>query len=427
MDSAIQIHPWTNVNFQDGENYAHYERHFVTDINIMANPIIDINDMILSPVELWLQILRSNIESVEKIYGVQYWENYKKIINPYELVYTQKRNELFPEAISLYKPLSRSFFKMIEILYITNFFEENKKEYITTAHVCEGPGGFIEAILTEAEKRQIIIHDSLAMTLKPVRSNIPGWKRTHNFLQKYKNVKITYGDDGTGDILIYENQNNFINSLTKPVNIFTADGGFDFSLNYDKQESSIFPLLVASARIGLESLKKGGMIVIKFFDIHNETTKDLIFFLSLHFQKWTLYKPAMSRPCNPEQYFVGIGFRGLTTSSKYLLRSWSFIVSKKLQLNNMLPVYFPRIILNVYKYLCSNQLTNIIKQSEYLCNTFYLINIKDTDNGKKIVDILLNKHEKISYDWCVKFNMYVHPTRAKYILDKNKVTYNSKI
>ena len=93
----------------------------------------------------------------------------------------------------------------------------------------------------------------------------------------------------------------------------------------------------------------------------------------------------------------------------------------------MLPVYFPRIILNVYKYLCSNQLTNIIKQSEYLCNTFYLINIKDTDNGKKIVDILLNKHEKISYDWCVKFNMYVHPTRAKYILDKNKVTYNSKI
>ena len=91
----------------------------------------------------------------------------------------------------------------------------------------------------------------------------------------------------------------------------------------------------------------------------------------------------------------------------------------------MLPIYFPRVILNVYKYLCNNQLTNIIKQIEYLQSTFYLINIRDTEHGKKLVELLLNKHEKISYDWCVKFNMYVHPTRAKHILDKNKIIYNT--
>ena len=48
------------------------------------------------------------------------WELAKKLANPYEMVYTQE--EKFPHPnISLLKPLSRSYFKMIEILEASQF------------------------------------------------------------------------------------------------------------------------------------------------------------------------------------------------------------------------------------------------------------------------------------------------------------------
>jgi hypothetical protein len=37
----------------------------------------------------------------------------------------------------------------------------------------------------------------------------------------------------------------------------------------------------------------------------------LIILLARCFKEWTLYKPAMTRPCNSERYFLGKGFRGL--------------------------------------------------------------------------------------------------------------------
>jgi len=50
------------------------------------------------------------------------WEYYKKIVNPYELVYTQRKYENFPDSICFLKPLSRSYFKMIEMLDLIGFF-----------------------------------------------------------------------------------------------------------------------------------------------------------------------------------------------------------------------------------------------------------------------------------------------------------------
>jgi hypothetical protein len=37
------------------------------------------------------------------------------------------------------------------------------------------------------------------------------------------------------------------------------------------------------------------------------------------FKEWMLYKPAMSRPCNSERYFIARGFRGLPREIYVLL------------------------------------------------------------------------------------------------------------
>jgi hypothetical protein len=200
---------------------------------------------------------------------------------------------------------------MVEIMYVMEFFKRNKRATIRSAHVCEGPGGFIEALLYMSGKHGGTVDNSWAMTLKPSKPNIPGWKRAYQFLKKSPMVHIEYGADDTGDILVPANQVAFLEKARGKCTIFTADGGFDFSEHYGTQEEEVFPLLVSSSLIGLQSLVKGGDFILKIFDTELKSTCDLITILTFCFDHWTLYKPALSRPCNAEKYFLGRGCRGI--------------------------------------------------------------------------------------------------------------------
>ena len=247
------------------------------------------------------------------------WDFAKKITNPYELVYTFKKHNI-PKSLSIIQPLSRSYYKMIEILHLTDYFNfRSSKTNLRTAHVCEGPGGFIEAIYDAAYRtcytNKLIVSSTHAMTLRSTHTHIPGWRKAQRFLQKYKQIKIEYGMDGTGDILKQDNREYFIRTIKQQnptgVNIFTADGGFDFTSNYSDQEAIIFPLLLASIHVGFSVLGTNGLFILKLFDYFELATLQLREFMAQRFDRWTIYKPATSRPCNSEQYFIGIGFRPL--------------------------------------------------------------------------------------------------------------------
>jgi len=255
-----------------------------------------------------LNAMKSRIEPLEKNHV---WETLKKKTNPYELVYTQEGTDC-PAPISLIKPLSRSFFKMIEILQVSKFFERLPKgtQRIRSAHVAEGPGGFIEAFSERCIKFKISPSKIYAMTLKPTNNHIPGWRRTYHFLQKHPEIKIHYGADGTGDLYVPDNQKSYIDLVgSQKVMLFTGDGGFDFSIDYENQEKSAYLLLAASALIGIQVLAPGGMLVLKLFDIYSESTHFLLRLISCCFKEWTLYKPATSRPCNSERYLICRDFR----------------------------------------------------------------------------------------------------------------------
>jgi 23S rRNA U2552 (ribose-2'-O)-methylase RlmE/FtsJ len=259
-------------------------------------------------------------ESIGELDKEHKWELAKKMVNPYELVYTHG-DERLPPALCLMQPLSRSYFKMVEMLDVLDFFHTTLKGVtkVTSANVAEGPGGFIQAILAIAEHKKKVVTNSFAMTLKPNTSHVPGWRKATAFLLKHKQVKIQYGADGTGDIYKPDNQRAFIENCATGVHIFTADGGFDFSIDYSQQEHKVFHLLLCSITIGLQVLRTGGSFVLKMFDCESIHTKTLICILGRHFHQWTLYKPAMTRPCNSERYFLGRGFRGIIPSIKALL------------------------------------------------------------------------------------------------------------
>ena len=295
MEQCVEKPPWKQVTY--------YKTKPIKKCNI------EYSDFCLNiPKELFEKKNEINIyEETHK------WELAKKLANPYEMVYTHE--EKFPcQNVSLLKPLSRSYFKLIEMLKVTDFLKELPKEvqHLRSAHVAEGPGGFIQGFidLVEGDKRKVKRVD--AITLRSDKQYIPGWKKASNFLRKYSNIiNISYGSDDTGDIYRSENQTHFVNTVPQKVHLFTADGGFDFSIDYSLQEKQIFKLLVCSFIIGLQVLTVNGYIIIKLFDTYSESTQTIISLCGSCFKEYTIYKPASSRPCNSERYFIGKKFRGI--------------------------------------------------------------------------------------------------------------------
>ena len=70
------------------------------------------------------------------------WEIAKRFINPYELIFTNSKLHII-ENISRKTPISRSYFKMIEIISL--LIPPLSKTPKIFAHLAEGPGGFVEA------------------------------------------------------------------------------------------------------------------------------------------------------------------------------------------------------------------------------------------------------------------------------------------
>ena len=250
------------------------------------------------------------------------WDDYKKVTNPFEYIFLSW-NRRSSRSVAVRQPLSRSYFKMIEMwkrLDLTTELAPLVKSQIglRTAHSAEGPGGFIEGCIQAAFSAMFKgdpgwkYFGSNAITLRSDAKNVPGWRKAAKFMTINPLVWISDGEDGTGNILVKANQDNFVYNTRlrhgQGVHIYTADGGFDFSSDYNAQEDSIFPLLLAESLIGLRVLAKGGCMIIKCFDTTEQPTLDLLWLLSRCFFTWGLMKPHTSRAGNAERYFIGKGY-----------------------------------------------------------------------------------------------------------------------
>ena len=67
--------------------------------------------------------------------------------------------------------------------------------------------------------------------------SIPGWKKSKSFLYKNKNVIIETGHDKTGNLMIADNLKDCYLKYNGQMDLVTADGGFDFSIDFNQQET----------------------------------------------------------------------------------------------------------------------------------------------------------------------------------------------
>jgi 23S rRNA U2552 (ribose-2'-O)-methylase RlmE/FtsJ len=245
------------------------------------------------------------------------WDTYRKYTNPYEYINTNIPDT--NRCVANKRPLSRSYFKMLELvgefkLVAEGFPKESRFAKILGSvpmrsfHLAEGPGGFIEAL---AELRSNPTDVYIGMTLQDEMNhneNIPAWKKSSHFLRNNPNVFLENGPSKTGDLLLTRNLAHCISQYGSSMDLITADGGFDFTADYQNQEVNISRLLFGQISYALCLQKQGGHFVLKMFDCFMEHTVDLLYILSAFYKEVYITKPNTSRYANSERYVVCKGF-----------------------------------------------------------------------------------------------------------------------
>lgn len=237
------------------------------------------------------------------------WELSKKQLNPYEFIYTSSKK---CKNICSIIPISRSYFKLHEMIKDLNLLENN----IYCACIAEGPGGFINCL----NNINYDIKKIYGITLISKDHSIPYWNQS---ILNNSNNHISLGKDGTGDIYKYENINYFINEINNNLcHLVTADGGFDYSRDYNSQEINSYKLLYSEIYIALNIQKENGHFILKVFDVFNYKTIQLIYILYLNYSSITFFKPSTSRLSNSEKYIICKGFLGKNKDIINMLRSY---------------------------------------------------------------------------------------------------------
>ena len=346
------------------------------------------------------------IKAKDKISDNKEWDYAKKLSNNYELIHipSKKKNN---DSIAKYIPLSRSYFKMWEILKKFKLVDDFNYK-IKISSIAEGPGGFIESI-HNYRKTLDYIDDFNAITLNSNKNEIPGWNKAKNYLKENTNIKIHYGEDRTGNIYSVQNIMDFATKAGKHNSeLVTADGGFDFSVDFNKQEQLAYRLIFSEIVTALCVQKKKGHFVLKIFDIYTKMTVDLLYILFTFYESFTIYKPVTSRPANSEKYVICKNFKGINSkdlgSLLRIVHNWQLYDNG----NNLYihELFNNRMPINYINYIKSSNEQNSNKQLESIIKTLKIIqkNNELDFNSISMLRIQIIKALK----WCKRYDIEIN-------------------
>ena len=368
------------------------------------------NQFILNPNENKLLTYYKN--KINLPHYNKYWDTFKKYSNNYELIHnSNSRYKGHHNSIAYYNPLSRSYYKLWEIIMDFNLLNYNYP--IKTAHIAEGPGGFVEAVVNYRKKNKFYNDQVFAMTLKSLDKGVPGWNKAENFLNKNKNISISYGQDGTGNIYVLKNIIHFKKIIgNSGCEFITGDGGFDFSENFNNQEQLSYQLIFSQIVIALTVQKIGGTFVCKFFDSYSLLTVKFLWLLNNVYESVIITKPLTSRPANSEKYIVCQNFQGISQNyleSLYtIINYWNNLDKDNFILDifdKNVPDYYIKIIEYNNNFILFSQLKNIIKTLK-LIHWHYQNNEKLNKEllTKNIIKNQVNK----AINWCLKYKVDIN-------------------
>ena len=329
------------------------------------------------------------------------WDIVKKVTNKYEYINSSvciDNSKNSNNSVCSYKPISRSYFKMIEIL--NNFdFKFLKQANIKTFHLAEGPGGFIEAIAKFRKSRNDIYY---GMTLMDNDIDVPKWNKITNVLKEYNNIKLIYGPKNDGNLYFSHNIEYITKNFKNSIHFITGDGGFDYSVDFNKQEENSINLIFCEMLYALIMQKVGGSFVLKVFDIFHRNTIEILSILSYFYEKVYIYKPLTSREANSEKYIVCLNFQ--------IKKNYNLIINK---LKHNFHLMKSKKIVKILNYEINSYFLNKIQEINAIYGQQQIENILCTINHvhdfqkEKMNKIKQNNIEKCK-KWCQEYNQPIN-------------------
>lgn len=235
------------------------------------------------------------------------------------------------------------------------------EDSMTFVDLCGAPGGWSEYIMHRCKNKGVRVR-GYGMSLIGGNDNGRGidWKLDHigmnggDSSSSSSSFEIHAGADGTGDVYNWVNiaslhevianeqgkgtvkeANKVQSAERKPgtVDLVVADGGFDEQRNSTQQEALAQKLVTAQAAAAFELLRPGGTFVVKMFGCQTAEMRNLVRYLSVHFDRLTFLKPISSRPASAERYLICCSFAGVSPS--WNGQAWSkSILSQNMQKGN---------------------------------------------------------------------------------------------
>tara|TARA_B100001093_G_C26763361_1_gene986729 strand:+ start:38 stop:631 length:594 start_codon:yes stop_codon:yes gene_type:complete len=189
------------------------------------------------------------------------------------------------------------------------------------------------------------------------------------------------------------------------MDIITGDGGFDFSVDFNKQEIMANKLIFSQICFAIAMQKKGGIFILKIFDVFTQATIDILYILSCLYEKVYIVKPNTSRFANSERYLVCKNFN---LDNTYKVINHLSTLFTQLTSDNKIERFLDK---NIH-YIYVNKIEDINaimgqQQLENILSTLYLI---DNNKQDKLENIKKNNIQKC-IQWCIK----------------NKLPYNKNI
>ena len=368
----------------------------VEDIEPIYNNEIKDDYILNNSLRKYLQEIK---QEIDKVYDK--WDKYKKITNKYEFINTniQLDKTKINNCVCSYKSISRSYFKLIEILNIFNF---NFNKNINSFHLAEGPGGFIEAMVNYRKNKD---DNYYGITLMTKDSEVPKWNKIQDFLIKNKNIHIIYGPKNDGNLYLSHNLQYFKKQYFNSFDFVTGDGGFDYSVDFNNQERSSIKLIFCEILYALIIQKVGGSFVLKIFDSFHNMTVQLLYLLSYFYKEVYIHKPCTSREANSERYIV----------CKFLKN-----VSNRIEIIDQLSKNFVHLknnnLINIFNYEMNNYFLNKIEEINAIYGQQQIENILQTLNY--IEENLIQNKEKVEkmkiinikkcIQWCINHKQPYH-------------------
>ena len=255
------------------------------DIDLKKSTIIDFPRFDLG----FQHFLHSDNKKIEEF---NKFKNKKKVyfvLNEFERYIDDEKNDIDNISINYFnlgkRPLiiSRSFFKMWELLFYFNSIEINDKKF-SLIHIGDEISPFLQCIIYFREEycdNKNDIYYSLQQNSKN--------ENEKKFLDSYKK-KINF----------FSNITNF--KSKQKVKLIVSNKGIKWSLR-NIQEQEMFKIIIEQILL-LKNLENGGEFIFRIYETFTKVSSKLLLLLESFFKEVYIVKPLMSRKFNIEKYIV---------------------------------------------------------------------------------------------------------------------------